>query len=80
MSREYPTDVKVFIDDQDVTKMIFGDDTITLTDLENTWRDIDLTPFVQYTGLHKLRITAGSGIGRVDAKVSIRQGKNPNAR
>jgi len=68
----YPTDIKVFIDDEDVTRQIFGEDTITLTDLENTWRDIDITSYVRYAGLHKLRITAGAGVGRVDAKITIR--------
>lgn len=68
----YPADIKVWIDDEDVTRMIFGEDTITLSDLENTWRNIDITPYVKYVGLHKLRITAESGIGRVDAKITIR--------
>lgn len=67
----YPTDVRVFIDDEDITKGVFGTDTITLTDLENTWRNIDITPYLKYAGLHKLRITAESGVGRVDAKISI---------
>jgi hypothetical protein len=71
MARTYPTDVKVFIDDLDVTKMIFGEDTITLTDLQNTWRNIDITPYVRYAGLHKLRITAAAGVGRVEARVAI---------
>lgn len=70
--RDYPTGIKVYIDDIDVTKTIFGDDTLTLTDLENSWRDIDITSFVKYAGLHKLRITAESGVGRVDAKIKSR--------
>jgi len=69
MARTYPTDVKVFLDDEDVTKFIFGGDTITLSDLNNRWRNIDISPYLKYAGLHKLRITAGSGVGRVDAKV-----------
>lgn len=68
----YPTDIKVYIDDEDITKSVFGEDAITLTDLENTWRNIDITPYVKYVGLHKLRITAEAGVGRVDAKVTIR--------
>lgn len=71
-TREYPTGIKVFIDDEDITKIIFGEETITLTDLENTWRDIDISPYVKYAGLHKLRITAESGVGRVDAKIKIK--------
>lgn len=68
----YPTGVKIFLDDEDITKNIFGEEVITLTDLENTWRDLDITPYVKYVGLHKLRITAETGVGRVDARVEIR--------
>lgn len=72
VTASYPTGVKVFLDDEDITKQIFGEETITLTDLENAWRNIDITPYIKYAGLHKLRITAESGVGRVDAKISIR--------
>ncbi len=68
----YPVDVKVYLDDEDITKGVFGEDVITITDIMNTWRDMDITPYVRYAGLHKLRITAASGVGRVDAKVTIR--------
>lgn len=68
----YPTGIKVFLDDEDITKAVFGAETIELSDLENTWRNVDITPYVKYVGLHKLRITAEAGIGRVDAKVTIR--------
>lgn len=68
----YPTGIKIFIDDEDITKIIFGTEVIELTDLENTWRDIDITPYVKYSGTHKLRITAESGVGRVDAKITMR--------
>lgn len=68
----YPVEVKVFLDDEDITKAVFGDEVITLTDLQNTWRNLDITPYVKYAGLHKLRITAVSGVGRVDAKITIR--------
>lgn len=68
----YPTGIRVYLDDEDITKVVFGVDTIELTDLENTWRNIDITPYVKYAGLHKLRVTAEAGVGRVDAKISIR--------
>lgn len=68
----YPTGVKVFIDDMDITKFIFGVDTITLSDLQNRWRNIDITPYVKYAGLHKLRVTAEAGVGRVEARVNIK--------
>lgn len=68
----YPTGIKVFIDDEDITKAVFGDDIIELTDFMNTWRNVDITPYVKYAGLHKLRITCEAGIGRVDAKIKVR--------
>lgn len=68
----YPTGVKVFLDGEDITKSVFGADTITLNDAENTWRNLDITPYLKYVGLHKLRITATGGVGRVDAKISVR--------
>jgi hypothetical protein len=70
--REYPTGIKVYIDDEDITRLAFGEDTITLTEFDNAWRDIDITPYLKYAGLHKLRITAEAGVGRVDAKITIR--------
>lgn len=68
----YPTGVKIYLDDEDITKNIFGEDVITLSDLQNIWRNLDITPYLKYAGLHKLRITAESGVGRVDAKISIK--------
>lgn len=68
----YPSGVKVYLDDEDITKYIFGEDVITLTDAKRIWRNIDLTTYLKYPGLHKLRITAIDGVGRVDAKISIR--------
>jgi len=67
----FPTDVKVFIDDQDITKAVFGTDTVTLTDAEHEWTKIDISKYLKYPGTHKLKITAGSGVGRVDARVKL---------
>jgi len=67
----YPTDVKVFIDGKDVTKYIFGTDTIVLSDVNNTWRDIDIGPHLRGPGLHTIEITAATGVGRVEARVEI---------
>lgn len=72
MAAAYPSDVKVFIDDEDITKRIFGQDTITLTDVNNIFHDINIAPYVKYPGRHKLKITAASGAGRVDARISIK--------
>ena len=68
----YPTDVKIFIDGKDVTKWIFGAATVTLSSVNNTWRNIDISSFVRGAGLHKIEITAGNGVGRVEARVEIK--------
>ena len=67
----YPTGVKIFIDEQDATKWIFGTDTITLSNLENTWRNIDITSFIKGPGLHTIEITAEGGVGRVETRLEI---------
>lgn len=72
VAASYPTGIRVFIDDEDITEAVFGEETIELSDLQNAWRNMDITPYIKYAGLHKLRITAEAGVGRVDAKISIR--------
>lgn len=67
----YPSDVKIFIDDKDVTKWIFGTETITITNLQNTWRNIDISSFIRDHGQHTIRITSGSGVGRVECRLEI---------
>jgi len=67
----YPTDVKVFLDGKDITKYIFGTDTIVLSNVNNTWRNIDITPHIKGPGLHKIEITAATGVGRVEARVEV---------
>lgn len=69
----YPSGVKVFIDDKDVTYYIFGDNTVDPSSILNTWRDIDITPYLRKTpGLHTIEITAANGNGRVESRVEIR--------
>lgn len=68
----YPTDVKVYIDGDDITFRIFGVDTIELSDVNNLFHDIDITPYIRSPGRHKLTITSVSGVGRVEARVSLR--------
>lgn len=67
----YPTDVKIFIDGNDVTKLIFGTDVVTLTNVENTWRKIDISTYLRGEGMHVLEVTAGGGTGRVEARLEI---------
>lgn len=67
----YPIDVKVFIDGNDVTTVIFGSDVVTLTNVENTWRKIDISSYLRGKGIHVLEITSGGGTGRVEARLEI---------
>ncbi len=67
----YPSDVRVFIDNRDVTKWIFGSETITLSDVNNTWKNIDISSFIKGHGEHKIEVTAGAGVGRVEVRLEI---------
>lgn len=71
MAGTYPTGIKVFIDDEDVTMWIFGSETIELNDLEYRFTGIDLSPYCSEPGEHKLEITCESGVGRVEARLEI---------
>ena len=67
----YPTNIRIFIDDEDVTFWLFGTDTITPDEWDDTYRDIDISGFVRGEGLHKLEITTEAGAGRVEARLEI---------
>ena len=67
----YPTDISIFIDDEDVTFWLFGVDTISPDDWDNTYRDIDISGFVRDAGMHIIRVEAGAGVGRVEARLEI---------
>jgi len=67
----YPSDIKIFIDEEDVTFWLFGQETITPNELDNTYRDIDISGFVRDAGLHSIRVEAGAGVGRVECRLEI---------
>ena len=67
----YPSECKVFIDDIDCTYWLFGADTISPTELQNSWRKVDISQYVRGAGLHKLKVTATNGVGRIDARVEL---------
>lgn len=67
----FPSECKIFIDDIDCTYWLFGSDTITPTELQHRWRDVDISIYVKEVGLHTLKVTATAGVGRVDARVAI---------
>jgi uncharacterized protein (DUF1015 family) len=71
MASTYPTGVQVFIDDEDVTKWIFGVDEIELNDVENSFRNIDLSPYCSAPGEHRLTISCATGVGRVEARIEV---------
>jgi hypothetical protein len=54
----YPTGLKIFIDGIDATFYIFGANTFDPDDITNTFRDIDITPYLrkaEITGLNDRR-------------------------
>jgi len=71
MAASYPTGLKILIDDEDVTNWIFGTETFEINELNERFRDIDLSPFCADPGEHKLEITCEEGVGRVEARVEI---------
>lgn len=71
MAREFPTGVRILIDDEDITFWLFGNDTVTLNELEYRFEGIDLSPYCTEPGQHTLTITCDAGVGRVEARVEI---------
>lgn len=71
MAQQYPVGVKVFIDDIDMTNWIFGEDYVNPSDIYNTWRNIDISSWINTPGMHKLSVTCTGGVGRVEARVEI---------
>lgn len=71
MAADYPTDLRIFIDDEDVTYWIFGSETFEINDIEYRFTGIDLSPFCSDAGEHKLEITCETGVGRVEARLEI---------
>lgn len=72
VASSYPSGVKVFIDDEDVTLYLFGVDALVLDDLNNAFYDIDINAYLKFPGRHKIKVTADTGAGRVEARVSIK--------
>lgn len=69
----YPSGLKLFIDGNDATYYIFGANQIDPSTDFNTWRDLDITPYLRKTpGIHTIEITAVNGNGRVECRVEVR--------
>jgi hypothetical protein len=67
----YPTGIKVFVDSTDVTAAIFGVEEIIISDINNTWRGIDISQYIKGPGIHKIEVTCTAGVGRVEARLEI---------
>ncbi len=67
----YPDGVKVFIDDTDVTKFVFGADTVTLTDAKHMFDNIDISAFVGTPVEHTITIIFASCFVRVEARLEM---------
>lgn len=84
----YPSGLKIFIDGEDCTYYIFGENTFTPDALNDSFRDLDITPYLrtidnltddknykpglQAANLHTIEITAEDGNGRVECRVEVR--------
>ena len=67
----YPADIRIFLDDVDITYFIFGTDTFDPNQQNFLFTEIDLTSFITTHGMHRLTVSAGVGSGRVDARIEI---------
>jgi len=47
----YPTGLKIFVDGIDATYYIFGKNTFDPDEINNTFRDIDITPYLRKIGI-----------------------------
>jgi hypothetical protein len=69
----YPSGLKIFIDGKDATYYITGSNTFDPDVDRNTFRDIDIAPYLRKTpGIHTIEITAEDGNGRAECRVEIR--------
>ena len=84
----YPTGVKIFIDGVDCTYYITGYSTFDPTEINNTFRDVNITPYLRRsvsvakmvdrnykgsdTDLHTIEIIATDGNGRAEVRVEVR--------
>lgn len=68
----YPTGVKVYIDDVDVTMWIFDEDSVPISDINFAFRDIDITPYlVGGAGDHTITVACDDGVGRVEIRLEL---------
>jgi len=71
MAAQFPSGIKVFVDDVDITYWIFGSDTLTIDDSNSRFTGIDLTPYCSGAGEHRIEVTCDTGVGRVEARIQL---------
>ena len=71
VAQQYPVGVKVFIDDVDATKWLFGETELNPDAVYNTWRNIDISSFINTPGIHRIKVTCTGGVGRVESRVEV---------
>lgn len=69
---EYPATCRIFIDNKDATQWIFKTSTFSPDKFHHVWRNIDLTNFIKSFGVHKIRVTCETGIGRCEGRIEVR--------
>lgn len=67
----YPTNIRVYIDGVDQTNWLFNVDDLDVSDFNNRFKDIDITPLLPDPGEHKIEITCDDGVGRVEVRLEI---------
>lgn len=67
----YPSGVKIYLDDVDVTNWLFNVDELALDDFNNSFEDIDITSLIPNPGRHKIEIRCDSGVGRAEVRLEI---------
>lgn len=69
----YPSGIQIYVDGKNCTYYITGSNTFDPTVDLNTFRDIDIGPYLRKTpGIHTVEITAQDGNGRAEVRVEIR--------
>lgn len=67
----YPENIRVWIDNVDITRWIFGSSILSPDEDLNIWRNIDISSFVRGAAVHTLKVTCESR-GKVEARIAIR--------
>lgn len=67
----YPSGVKVWLNNTDITYWVFGTETLNPNNNTNVWRSTDISNYIKGAGRHKLKLTTTSS-GKVEVRLKIR--------